>query len=50
MTNAFYGPVLTDAPMLMTIWILMVMPQCVLMRGRQADPAAGPAPREGLGS
>jgi hypothetical protein len=40
-TNAFYGPVLSDAPMLMTIWILMILPQCVLLRGRD-----GPAPAD----
>ena len=46
--NAYYGPVLTEANMLMTVWILMILPQCVLLRGRndsaaEEDPAAEPA-------
>lgn len=32
MVNAFYGPVLSDALFLMTIWILMVLPMCVPVR------------------
>jgi O-antigen ligase len=47
MTNAFYGPVLSDALMLMTIWILMTLPQCVLLRrgdDSAPDESASPSP------
>lgn len=32
MVNAFYGPVLTDSTMLMTTWILMIIPWVVPLR------------------
>ena len=37
MVNAVYGPVLTDAGFLLTIWVLMVMPMCVPVRSRRPD-------------
>jgi hypothetical protein len=37
MVNAFYGPVLTDAVFLMTIWVLMVIPMCIPVRDRRPD-------------
>ncbi len=45
MVNAFYGPVLTDATMLMTIWILMSVPRVVPVRGRRRELVSETAPQ-----
>lgn len=42
MVNAFYGPVLSDATMLLTIWALMVVPGAVPLRRHGQAPATAP--------